>query len=335
MRLADVPFELTRPVEPVPPPLRDLWGAATARREAWRFHVHQPVQALGEALLHGAMHRLPLDLASDIGARLSRGARRRMRGRPFVKRMARMLARLDSDRAGTPAAQAALLDRWFENTGRAYAEFAVLHRLPSDGRVVVEGMEHVQAAIAARGQVALALCHLGAWETVGPVVPGLLGRPVVYTWQPQPNRFHNRVLWQRRRAEGTIALPPGAASARLLRRLVVEGRESFGLFVDEVVDGASRFPPFWRPMPERGNATVLLKLAHRVAAPVLPVWVLRTGRARFTVHVDPPLALDARAPLRAVLDEGRRQLAARLEPVIRANPEQWYMLAEMREPPRR
>lgn len=151
MRLADVPFELTRPAEPVPPPLRDLWGPAPARREAWRFRVHQPLQAFGEVLLHRAMHRLPVDLASDIGARLSKGARRRMRGRPFVQRMARMLARLNTDRAGTPVAQAALLDRWFENTGRLYAEFAVLRRLPSDGRVVVEGMEHVQAAIAARG----------------------------------------------------------------------------------------------------------------------------------------------------------------------------------------
>lgn len=183
--------------------------------------------------------------------------------------------------------------------------------------------------------MALALCHLGAWETVGPIVPGLLGRPVVYTWQPQPNRFHNRILWQRRRAEGTIALPPGAATARLLHRLVVEGRESVALFVDEVVDGASRFPPFWRPMPERGNATILLKLAHRAGAPVLPVWVLRTGRgARFTLHVDPPLELDPALPQARFVGEGRRLLAARLEPVIRANPDQWYMLCEMRDPPK-
>jgi KDO2-lipid IV(A) lauroyltransferase len=182
--------------------------------------------------------------------------------------------------------------------------------------------------------VALAACHLGAWEAVTRTLPRLAGRPVFYTWQPQGSRFHNRLLWRLRKAGGLVGLPPGQQSARLAYRLFVDGRERICLFVDEVVDGESRFPPFWRPMPERGNATVLLKLAYRTAAPVLPTWLVRTEGARFTLHIGEPLALDLRQPRDLFLRHGRRLLANRMEPVIRAHVDQWYMLAEMRQQPR-
>jgi KDO2-lipid IV(A) lauroyltransferase len=241
--------------------------------------------------------------------------------------MDRMLARLTGLDDGP---RAALLERWFENTGRTYAEYAVLTRLAASGAVRVDGAEHLRAAVAATGKVAFASCHLGPWELVCALLRRWDGGLNVFMrWQPQSDRYQNRIVWRRRVREGFVALPPGPP--RSMRALFVEGGESLILFVDEVVEGASRFPPFWRPMPDRGNATLLLRLARRAGAPVLPLWLRREPDGALTLVVRPALPLDPALDESAYLAEGRRLLAAVFEPAVRAHPEQWYMLSEMRD----
>lgn len=329
MRLSDIPFEATAAPEPPAPPLRDLLRRDAAGAAARKFHLTQRAEGWAQMLAHEVFRLLPTRTVSEIGARLGRRAWRRRRGKPQAQRMERMLGKLTGLDA---AARADLVRQWYENAGRVYAEYAVLDRIAASDRARVEGLEHLREALAVTGQIAFASCHLGPWEMVGALQRRFsAGEPVFGKWEPQANRYQNRILWRRRRREGTIVLPRTPGLIRLVQRLFVDGREHVCLFVDEVHDGASRFPPFWRPMPDRGNATLLLKLAHRTGAPVLPMWLRREPDGRLTLVIRPALPLDPTLDEAAYLAEGRRLLATTFEPALRAHPEQWYMLSEMRD----
>jgi KDO2-lipid IV(A) lauroyltransferase len=329
MRIADIPIADTAAPEPPAPPLRDLLRRGAAGAAARRFHVAQRIEGWAQILAHELFRLLPPRLVSAIGAMLGRRAWRRRRGGPLAARMDRMLARFTDLDA---AARVGVVERWFENAGRVYAEYAVMTRVANGGTVRVEGLGHLRAAHARTGQIAFASCHLGPWEMTGALLRRFNeGEAVFSKWAPQADRYQNRIVWRRRRREGTVVLPPTPGVTRTVHRLFVDGRQHICLFVDEVFDGASRFPPFWRPMPDRGNATLLLKLARRTGAPVLPLWLRREQDGVLTLVVRPALPLDPALDEAAYLAEGRRLLAAVFEPVLRAHPDQWYMLSEMRD----
>ena len=101
------------------------------------------LKGLADRLLFAVLLRLPTDVVSDIGARmaLARG--------PTVYREAheRSLANLKRLRPelSDEQRQVMAMSRW-DNIGRLMTEFAVLERLMREGRVAIEGQEHLAAA---------------------------------------------------------------------------------------------------------------------------------------------------------------------------------------------
>ena len=66
-----------------------------------------------------------------------------------------------------------------------------------------------------------------------------------------------------------------------------------------------------------------LRLAALTGAPIVPVFVARTGHRRYNVVASAPIQLD-RSASGADLDAAAQELASRLEAFVRTRPTQWF-----------
>ena len=67
-----------------------------------------------------------------------------------------------------------------------------------------------------------------------------------------------------------------------------------------------------------------LRLAAMTGAPIVPVFVARTGHRRYEVRRERAHPARARRPTGDAFDAAAQELAARLEQFVRAHPTQWF-----------
>ncbi|GGB44265.1 hypothetical protein GCM10011316_15350 [Roseibium aquae] len=330
LRLKDIPFEETRPDEPLPPAFRDLWSKDPEAKHAanlyWNRHF---VDGTLNSLTHHALKLLPVDAVSRFGAWASALAYARYENRIFAQRIKRNFGALTLGRWQNPDERQTGLKRWWSNIGRSNAEFSVVNRLWRAGRIEVMGAEHI-AAVRAAGRLPMFVSvHLATWEAVFVAIHEGLAGPSIGPFQPEPNRFSNRIVHNLRKARNQYLFPPGQRSAYRLRRLLCEGEATLTIFIDEVRDHQVHFPLFGRPAPERGNAVVAVKLANAANGSLLPVHLARLSDARFRLTICPPIP---RSDMPYDIAGTIEQLNSVFEPEILARIEEWYMMAELRLP---
>ena len=174
-----------------PPGFREALRDRRARR---RFLVYWIVHPLGGALDYATHYALRwtgnIDFCSSFGAVLGRRA-----GRKSYEKY-RVLARRNLERLRpdmSPDDRDAAVLGMFESIGRTMAEYSVLDRLISAGRVEIVGAQHLgRAAENGRGIVVAGL-HLGNWELLGPVLRHL-GYHAYAFYEPPLNRFRHRLV---------------------------------------------------------------------------------------------------------------------------------------------
>lgn len=297
--------------------------------EPWR---REPVLGPVKRAVHAALRRLPVGFAPRLARALAPLVQHLERRRIYARRLAWTLARLHPDAPLAAAEQAAAVRRWWRQAGAVMAEYATVERLRAAGRLEVDDPHGTLAGLPADAPVIFACVHLGPFELCFETVLNTFGREAVGTWQPEPSPAANRILHEMRARYGLYVFPPGQRSARHLHRLVVgEGFDAI-LFVDEVRERQVHLPAFGRPLPERGNASIAIKLALKTGAPVVPIHVLRSGVARYRVHVGAPLAFERTGAPESATMAGIAALDRHFEPVVRHNLDQWYMLPELRLP---
>jgi len=215
--------------------------------------------------------------------------------------------------------------RSFASYARYWLEsFRVPDRTPEELRAGMscDGFEHVEAARAAGKGVILALPHLGGWEYGGAWL-GALGHPVSVVVEPlePPELFQWFAEFRVRLGMDVLPLGPGVSGAVL--RALRENR-IVCLLCDRDLVGDGPEVTFF------GERTTLpagpVTLGLRSGAPVLPAAVYFDGRDRHRGRVGPPLDLGRRGRLRDDLAAGTQALAAALEGLIAAAPEQWHLL---------
>ena len=160
-----------------------------------------------------------------------------------------------------------------------------------------------------------------------------LNRPTISVFQPQPNRFANRIVYRMRQRYGIRVFPPGQRTAQRLHRLVIGNHAHLVMFVDEERANQSHVPLFGRAVPKRGNAVNVVKLARAADALLVPVYMLRVPGCRFRLTFMPPMELLETGDVKADIARNIERIGARFEPLIRQHIEQWYMLVELRLPP--
>lgn len=213
----------------------------------------------------------------------------------------------------------------FESYGRYWLE---AFRLPREtrasleARLEVEGLEHVDAALAAGRGVILATPHLGNWDLGGAWFAARGYRPatVVEPLDP-PALFEWFCSFRRSLGVEVVAIGPDAGSAML--RALGEGRV-IGLICDRDLNGSGVEVEFFgeRTTLPGGPAT----LAVRSGAPLLTAAVyFRPGR-RHLCLIRPPVPTERRDSVRQDITRITQLLAVELEELIRRAPEQWHLL---------
>ena len=325
MRPEEIAWEATYAPEPDPPPFADLLGTPHARRAAARYHLFERARGASKLGLIAATRVLPAGLGPGAGAAiLGPLVARHYAGGPMVQRMHRALARLRPDLAEEEARRA-LLERWFANVTRTMLEYGAIERLAAPPHLELEGEEVLAALRAQRRSAVIVTVHTGTWELISHVVSSRM--PMVAPYQPQPDRYENRIVCRTRRRYGAKTLPPSPSLARTLYRILAEPGQAVVILLDELAqaENAVRFPLFGRAVPERTNVSFAVRAAQRAGAPIVPVTIGRVSgpRQRFTLH--PPIEVGEGQAARRATIEG---LSAFYEAHILARLDEWYMLKE-------
>ncbi|HZT67233.1 MAG TPA: phosphatidylinositol mannoside acyltransferase [Acidimicrobiales bacterium] len=190
-----------------------------------------------------------------------------------------------------------------------------------DTRTSYEGLDHIDAALAAGRGAILALPHLGTWDSGGAFLASI-GYPLTVVVEPiRPQRLFDWFAAMRA-SLGLEVVPLGpTAVAAVTRRLrqgglvaLVSDRDLAGTGVEvEFFGERTRLPG--------GAAT----LALRTGAALLPVAVYLQPKGRMHAVVRPALPVARQATLREDVVRVTQALAAAMEELIRAHPEQWHL----------
>jgi KDO2-lipid IV(A) lauroyltransferase len=286
--------------------------------------IVRDVIGIGYVVGYYLLRWLPIDVVSLMGQEIwSRVGPHRY---PDVDaRVAATWKQLRPDATSTRQIDEAKLTRW-RNLARVIGEYPVLDRLWPAGRIKVEGKQHLAGAHASGRPVIVMGLHLGNWEVIPPSLVGL-GYPVMGTFQRPADRIDYWLLMRVRRryaGVGDVFLQPEARSARASLRTLQQRRHILLTFADERINERVNAPAFGRALPEKGNIANIARLAAMTGALVVPAFAVRTGGAWFRLRFLPPVELGNNA------EDNIAQLDAVIDPIIRANLDQWLMLFDFR-----
>jgi KDO2-lipid IV(A) lauroyltransferase len=297
----------------------------TEWRKTWNYYCTDTVIGLYKTALHYLFRLLPIDICSNFGAFWAFYA-----PRMYVEsdaRARRNLTVLRPDLAEGGKIDAAMRTLW-RNISRTVAEYAVVDRLWDAGRVEVEGAQAMRAARAAGKPILICETHLGNWEVMAAsaIRSGIRGSGI---FLPVPNRFDN---WLMRKARdrfqgGQVAAGPNAL--RTAARMLQEKREAFLIPIDEELRGRIQAPAFGRVLESNSNIGYAARLAAATNAAVFIGYCLRDGdRCRFKVGFL-PVEIVVTGDRRADAQANMLRLNDAIEPLIRAQLDQWFFLLDL------
>ncbi len=200
-----------------------------------------------------------------------------------------------------------------------FFRYSVSAKRGLEQRVRIEGLEHLDAALARGRGVLLATAHIGNWE-LGGLILSLRGYPLTVVYRPMSSPRVNRMFLEQRRKRGLDPVPLGQAAAGLVRALR-KGRMVAAL-ADRDFSGDPWTTTFFGApahMP-RGPAV----LSHRVGSPLLPGFMLREPGSGFRMVLFPAIDPDRHPSAESV----QSALARSLEDVIGRYPTQWFVFED-------
>lgn len=307
------------------PPLRYLVGNPAQRQQFRRYWINDNIDNGIALAVHFGLKLLSMDGCSNFGARLGPFALPRFH-KAAVIRGRQTLTRLLPD--ATETEREAVLYRNWQAQGRIMTEFSVINRLLGHmDRITLHDYHHLRDTVRA-GPTIIVGMHLGNWE-IGPAILHKDGIRPYANYTPPAGRAKAWISERVRRKGGLNFLPPGAQGIRPAVKVLKEGGV-ISMFCDEGVAGKIRGPLFGRAPHQEGNLAVAVRLARMTGATICPWYNLRTEGFRFEAFFLPPLKLPPVGPSEAKSDSRMAAdialLNAAIEPVIRANLDQWYFL---------
>lgn len=213
----------------------------------------------------------------------------------------------------------------FLSYGRYWVESFRLPRLDAEtveARFEVDGLEHVDAALADGRGLVLCTPHLGGWDFAAAWF-ARRGYPLTAVVEPlePPELFAWFVAFRESLGIEVVPVGPQAGAAVLA---ALKANRAVALVCDRDLAGNGIEVEFFgeRTTLPAGPAT----LALRTGAPLLPVAAYFAGRKGHRATVRPPLAVERRGRFREDAARITQTLARELEVLIRVAPEQWHLL---------
>ena len=279
-------------------------------------HLLWRLEALAYDALAGLARLFPIDTVSDFGASLVAWLGPMTSAARVVETNLRIAFPEASD-----AEIAALKAEQWRHLGRWAAEFPILDRIIADpSRVEVVGAERLAAIRDGAGPVVFISGHFSSFEIM-PAVIVHSGIDCQITYRATNNPYVDaRIRDTRARYGVKLFAPKGTEGARGLIRALSRG-ESVALMNDQKFNGGIAAPLFGvMAHTAPGPSTFAL----RFGAPLQPMSVERTGKARFRVVVHDPIVLEATDDRDADIEAGVRRINAFIEDRVRARPAEWF-----------
>ncbi|HRO31861.1 MAG TPA: lipid A biosynthesis acyltransferase [Brevundimonas sp.] len=277
---------------------------------AWR------AEAAGFGLLIAVLRALGVERASAFGGWLLRTLGPRTGTQRTVLRNLR-IAFPDMD----PAQRLRLAADQWEQTGRTFAELAVMDRLtPASGRIEIVGAERFEAIRQDGKPVVFVSGHLANFELMAAAILAA-GIPCQITYRAA-NNPHVDAMIRRNRARYGVKLfaPKGGDGARELLAGMQRG-ESVALMNDQKFSEGPEVTFFGQPVNAAPGPS---RLALRFGTVLQPLSVTRLPGVRFRLTVHEPIVLTATADKSADIARGVQAVTTFVEDRVREHPVDWF-----------
>jgi len=211
------------------------------------------------------------------------------------------------------------VDQW-EQTGRTFAELAVMDRLtPESGRIELVGMERLHAIRDSGKPVVLISGHLANFEVMAAVIMAA-GVPCQVTYRAANNPYVDALIRQSRERYGIKLFAPKGDGTRELMAGMKRG-ESIALLVDQKYSQGPEVEFFGQPVNASPGAA---RMALKFGTVMQPLSVVRLPGVRFRVTAHEPIAVpdtgDKAADVRAGVQAANRFVEAG----VREHPVDWF-----------
>lgn len=212
------------------------------------------------------------------------------------------------------------------NYGRALADFVLIGAMDREEvleRVAIEGLEHVDEALAGGTGCILAVPHMGSWDMAGSFA-GALGYRIAAVADRMPGSLDAAVV-ATRQTLGLKVIPLGRSAVRAIQDELAQNA-IVALVCDLPHGPGLSVQMFGRAVTVPAGPAAL---ACRASAPLLPGYVVRTGSGRYRVHVDPPIPTAGRCGGKDAHCRLMQEVVLHFERFIRQHPEQWFAFSRL------
>ena len=188
--------------------------------------------------------------------------------------------------------------------------------------VAIEGLEHLEGALAGGRGAIMLTAHFGSFELFQTACAAR-GIPASVVHREQDNAGVERILSELRTGAGVEMLPRGSAARGVLRALRRNRVVGMTLDQDTPRDEGVFVPFFGRPACTRSAPA---RIAMKTAAPVVPGFLFRSADGlSHVVRFGAPLEMiPAGDDADAAVIENLRRMSAAIEDAVRAAPDHWY-----------
>jgi KDO2-lipid IV(A) lauroyltransferase len=211
------------------------------------------------------------------------------------------------------------LAQW-DQTGRTFAELAVMDRLtPDGGRVEVVGIERLHALRDGGRPAVLISGHLANFEVMAAVIMAA-GVPCQVTYRAANNPYVDALIRESRERYGIRLFAPKGDGTRELVAGMKRG-DSIALLVDQKYNEGPEVEFFGRPVNASPGAA---RLALKFGTVMQPLSVVRLPGARFRVTAHEPITVQDTGDKAGDILRGVQAANTFVEDCVRRHPEDWF-----------
>lgn len=212
--------------------------------------------------------------------------------------------------------------RSFVNYGKYLVDMMRLGQKPLTDQYVIEGWEHVRAAMDKGKGLIFIGGHIGNSD-LGAALLVQRGYAVNVIAEPLSPPRWDRLVQQARVAAGLHVIPLGQAAMRSLR--VLREQQILAFLVDRMEQGVTVEFFGHKTQVPAGAA----RLALRSGAAIVGAYIVRSGN-RYVAEIFPEITQPvSTGDPQADLEEFTQRIYSWLEQVIRSHPDQWFMFRRM------
>jgi KDO2-lipid IV(A) lauroyltransferase len=217
--------------------------------------------------------------------------------------------------------------RAFQNYGRMLLDFLLMGSLTKEDliqRTEVDGLEHLDAALARGRGVIMAIPHMGSWDNTGSY-GGALGYPIMAVTGRFPGSLNDAVV-QTRERYGLRVIVVGRPAVRDIIQ-ALNANSMVGLVCDQEEGPGVDVRFFGRRAVVPGGPGAL---ALKTGAALMPAHQYVTPEGRHHIHLEAALSIADGESKESLM----QRIVNRFEAFIRDRPDQWYAFRPIFKPER-